>query len=221
MTKSNDWWPRSKSAQLEMAENWVDEFKQSADAWKIDAKAVGEFAVLVGIAKAAYTEAAYQKTRTSVSMTSRNSAFENLTRAARDMKKRYLHVPPLSEADIISLGLSVRKKGRALSQIPAARVVVEVFLTDRNELGIKIAFTYGDPGDPSSKGYRVAYKILEEGEAEPESARLLTEHFFIGKRRHVMKFDEKDSRKFVCIAARVENGDKVGPWGPIVKVSIP
>jgi len=204
-----------------MAKKWVKEFERAGRDWDIKPEIIAEFSALTDIAEKALTEATNQNTRTSVSITKSNTAFDNLEKLARDIKKRYLYVPPLDESEIIALGLKFRDSKPTPSSFPTAQVTAETFLKGRHELGIKMVYVSGDPKDKANKGYRVYYKVLEEGEAEPSSPEDLTKSFFTKKKKDVIRFDYNDSRKFVYIAVQVENEGKKGPWGPMIKAVIP
>ena len=221
MSGNKDWWPAKKPGQLEMAKKWVQEFARAGDNWELKAEIISEFNTLTDDAEKALAEATNENTRTSVSIAKSGKAFENLEKAARDIKRRNMYVPPLEESDIIALGLKLRDTTVTPSAAPSAQVTVETFLVGRHELGIKIIYVSGDPNDRANKGYRVFYKVLEEGEAEPSSPEELTKSFFTKRKKDLIRFDYKDSRKFVCIAVQVENEGKKGPWGPMVKAVIP
>jgi len=221
VSNNKDWWPNTKPEQLEMAKKWVQEFERAGRDWEIKPEIITEFIALTELAEKSLAEATNGNTRTSVSITKSNTVFELLEKLSRDIKKRYLYVPPLEESDIIALGLKLRDSKPTPSSFPAAQVTVETFLKGRHELGIKMIYVSGDPNDKANKGYRVYYKVLGEGEAEPLSPEDLTKSFFTKKKKDLIRFDFNDSRKFVYIAVQIENEGKKGPWGPMVKAVIP
>jgi len=221
VSNNKDWWPNTKPDQLEMAKKWVKEFERAGEAWEVKPEIISRFAALTDLAEKALAEASNENTRTSVSIAKCNTVFDRLEKLARDTKKRYLYVPPLEESDIIAFGLKLRDSKPTPSSFPVAQVTVETFLEGRHELGIKMLYVSGDPHDKANKGYRVYYKVLEEGEAAPSSPEDLTKSFFTKKKKDLIRFDYNDSRKFAHIAVQIENEGKKGPWGPMVKAVIP
>ena len=218
---NKDWWPTTKPEQLEMAKKWVQELNRAGDAWDIKPEVINEFTALTELAEHAQEKTANKNTRTSVAITKRDTALDLLEKAARDIKKRYFYVPPLEESDIIALGLKIRDTSYTPTGSPTAQVAAETFLKGRHELGIKFVYASGDPNDRANKGFRVYYKVLEEREKEPTSPEELTKSFFTKKKKTVIRFDYNDSRKFVFIAVQVENEEKKGPWGLMIKAVIP
>jgi len=221
MNGNKDWWPTAKHEQLEMAKKWVQELEKSGDLWGIKPELIAEFASLTEQAKTAQEEATNGNTRTSVSITKRDTALDRLKKAARGMKKRHFYVPPLAESDIIALGLKLRDNAPTPSGIPSAQFTAETFLQGRHELGIQLVCVSGDLNDRANKSYRVYYKVLEDGESQPPNPEELTKSFSAKRKKNVIRFNYEDSRKFVCIAVQVENGDKKGPWGPMIQAAIP
>jgi hypothetical protein len=68
-----------------------------------------------------------------------------LTAKMRDIKKRYFYVPPLTDADLISLGPKVPDTTYTPSGRPTAQV--------------KIIYVTGNPADPANKGFRIWYSV--------------------------------------------------------------
>ncbi|MDR1220950.1 MAG: hypothetical protein LBK73_15270 [Treponema sp.] len=173
-------------------------------------------------ADAALTAARNETTRTPVATARCKTAFDALTAKMRDMKKRYFYMPPLTEADLVSLGLKVPDSTHTPSHVPTAHAAVETFLTGRHELGLRIVFVDGSPDDPANKGFRVWYKVIAPGEtppANPESD--LTKSFFTKRRKDALEFEYGDSGKTAYMAIQIENDGKKGSWGPLVSALIP
>jgi hypothetical protein len=191
------------------------------EAWGIPAGVFANFGTLYGEAQTALTAAKNDDTRTPVVNQRCKTAFEALTAAARDMKKRYFLMPPLTEADIVSLGLKVHDGTRTPSGAPTAQVRVETFLIGRHELGIRIIYMTGDPADKANKSYRIWFMVVAPGEAPPTSPEQFTRSFTTQRKKDVVEFDYTDSGKTAYFAVQVENGGKKGPWGPITSALIP
>jgi hypothetical protein len=143
-----------------MAKNWGLILPVKAAAWGIPDRALTE---LADAAEAALTTAKNETTRTPVATAACKTAFKALKEAMRDLKKRYFFVPPLTEADLIGLGLKLPDPVHTPSGDPKAHAAAEIFLAGRHELGIRIVYVDGDPEDKANKGFRVWYKALAPG----------------------------------------------------------
>jgi hypothetical protein len=91
-------------------------------AWGIPQGVFVDFGTVYGEAQAALTAAKNDETRTPVVNARCKTAFAALTGSARDMKKRHFFVPPLTEADVISLGLKIHDGTPSSSGTPTAQV---------------------------------------------------------------------------------------------------
>ena len=97
MAGGSDWMPSSRAAILVMAQTWLFQIKTRGKRdWKMDDEEISEFENAVNSAE-----------NESGSVDLRN-AFYKLSSLMRVVKKRYLRIPPLTEEEIISLGLKVR-----------------------------------------------------------------------------------------------------------------
>jgi hypothetical protein len=204
-----------------MAKDWVSVTGTNAHLWGIPLTTVQELVGLTDAAEAALNTAQNETTRTPVATAQCRAAFEALTAAMRDMKKRYFLSPPLLEPDFIALGLKPHDNTPTPSRKPTAQVTIETFLVGRHELGVKIVYVTGSPDDPANKGYRIWYRIVAPGETPPASPKDLNESFFTKRKKDVIEFDFEDSGKTVYLAVQIENDGKKGPWGPLTSAFIP
>jgi hypothetical protein len=148
-------------------------------------------------------------------------AFDALAAAMRSLKNHRFLVPPLTNADLVSLGLVPRRTGHTPTGKPEAQVTVETFLLGRHELGFRIAYVSGDPEDKANKGYRIWYKVVPPGGAPVTDPEDLPKSFFTRRKKDVLEFEYTDSGKTAYIAVQVENGGRKGDWGPLVSAIIP
>jgi hypothetical protein len=139
----------------------------------------------------------------------------------RDIKRRYFLEPPLTDADLISLGLKPRDTIHTVSGTPTAQVTVETYLVGRHELGVKLVYVTGNPADPANKGYRIWYSVAAPGEPPPPNPQDLRESFYTKRKKDLLEFAFEDSGKAAFFAAQIENEGKKGPWGPVVSALIP
>jgi hypothetical protein len=204
-----------------MARDWNSVMTARAAAWSIPADALTGLGGLTQTAESALATAQNETTRTPVANAQCRAAFEALARDMRDVKRRYFLEPPLTDADLISLGLKPHDTIHTMSGTPTAQVTIETFLVGRHELGIKIVYVTGDPNDPANKGFRIYYKVVAPGGAAPTSPGELIKSFYTKRKKDVMEFEFGDSGKTAFFAVQIENEGKKGPWGPMVSALIP
>jgi hypothetical protein len=204
-----------------MGKNWAVILSAQGKAWNIPAAVVQELTALIGTADNVLAAAKNESTRTPVVTAHCREVFGRLEDAMRDIKKRYFYAPPLTEADIIALGLKPRDTTPSASGKPTAQVTVETFLTGRHELGLRIVYVTGSPEDKANKEYRIWYAVVGPGEKAPERPEELSRSFSTKREEGVVEFDYGDSGKKAYFAVQVENGGQKGPWGPLVSALIP
>jgi hypothetical protein len=204
-----------------MCRNWIGVMTaEIRTAWNIPA---GEFTEL-GLLFAAAQELLQKAKgggRTAVINEQCREAFEALTAKMRFFKGHFFLVPPLTNADLVSLGLTPRNPHSAPTGTPASEVAVETFLVGRHQLGVRIVLVSGNLEDRDNKNYRICFKVVPPGGEPVTDPRNLTESFSTRRRKDLINFDYADSGKTAYIAAQIENGEKKGPWGPIVPAIIP
>jgi hypothetical protein len=149
------------------------------------------------------------------------AAFGAMADTARDFKRRFFLCPPLTEADLVSLGLKPHDSTPTPSGASAAQVTVETYLVGRHELGVKIVYVTGNPDDPANKGYRVWYSVTAPGETPPANPEDLRKSFYTRRKKDLIEFDFGDSGKTAHFAVQVENDGRKGPWGPMVSAVVP
>ncbi|MDR0410347.1 MAG: hypothetical protein LBH75_00010 [Treponema sp.] len=221
MAITSDWFPVSRTEQLAMAKNWVATLNSRGAAWNIPETETQDLAALTTAADTALTAAKNEATRTPVASAQCREAFQNLKDKMRDVKKRYFYVPPLTAADLVSLGLKPPDATHTASAAPTAQVMAETFLVGRHELGLRIVYVAGDPNDKANKGYRIWYAIVPPGGEAPATPKALDSSFYTQRKKDVIEFEYGDSGKTAYFAIQIENGGKKGPWGPLTSALIP
>ncbi|MDR1866673.1 MAG: hypothetical protein LBQ77_00220 [Treponema sp.] len=222
MIQRTDWFPTGREAILAMARNWQDVTGSETDAFGIPTTVLTGLGSLITAANTALIKAQNETTRTPVATAQCKTAFEALTAAMRDIKKRYFLTPPLEDADYVSLGLRIPDSTPTPSGDPSAQVMVETYLVGRHELGIKIIYVTGSAADPANKGYRIWYSLIAPGETPPVNPDDLRKSFFTKRKKDLIEFDFGDSGKTAYVAVQIENNEgKKGPWGPLVSALIP
>jgi hypothetical protein len=205
-----------------MAEDWNKTLAVKGTGWNVPAAETQELLALTTSAASALDAAKSETTRTPVATARCKTAFDKLSEKMRDVKKRYFYTPPLEDEDFAALGLAPHDATQTPAGEPTAQVTVETYLVGRHELGIKIVYISGSPGDPANKGYRVWYAVVDHGETPPATPDAIHESFFTQRKNDVAHFKYEDSGKTAYFAVQVENsGGKKGPWGPMVSAVIP
>jgi hypothetical protein len=220
MSKSPDWMPKTYDGVLTMANDWMGIIPSKAAAWGIPADAVSKLGSLTTAAADALAVARNKPTRTTVTTALCRAAFKSLREKMRDIKKRYFLIPPLTEADFASLGLKMPKPPSGTGT-PTAQVIVKTFLHGPHEIGVEISFVSGDPQDPANKGFRVWYLVVPPGGEPPATPDDLRKSILVTKKKEVIPLEYGDSGSTIYIAVQVENGEKKGPWGPMVSAVVP
>jgi hypothetical protein len=221
MSQKNDWFPGSRDDQLTMARNWIAIMTAKASDWGLPPGLAADLTTLADTAETALSRAKNEATRTPVVTARCREAFGRLEEEMRDIKKRHFYISPLAEADFVALGLKVPGSTKTGSGTPTAQVTAETYLVGRHELGIRIVYVTGDPGDKANKGYRIWYNVIAQDETPPANPGELRKSFFTKRKKDVMEFDYGDSGKTVWLAIQVENDGKKRTWGPLVSALIP
>jgi hypothetical protein len=192
-----------------------------AAAWSIPAAVLTGLGGQTQAAETALDTAQNETTRTPVANAQCRAAFDALAATMRDTKRRYFLEPPLTDADLISLGLKPRDTIQTMSGAPTAQVTIETYLVGRHELGIKIVYVTGNSADPANKGFRIWYAVTAPGEPPPAGPEALPHSFYTKRKKDLIEFEFGDSGKTAWFAVQIENEGKKGPWGPMVSALIP
>jgi hypothetical protein len=155
MATTKDWLPTTREGILAMANDWILVCATKKTDWNISNPVIVDLIAHKDTADTALSAAKNETTRTPVATAQCKEAFDALTAAVRDMKRRYFLTPPLLDSDYISLGLKPHDSTPTASGTPTAQVTIETYLVGRHELGVKIIYVTGSPIDPANKGYRI------------------------------------------------------------------
>jgi len=217
----SDWLPASKPAMIEMARNWGTKLAEKKQVWNVPDSAVanldGKTDVLETLAAIPSAE------RTPTINAQINSAQKALAETMRDVKKRYFFVPPLTDADLVSLGLKPKDTNPTPIAQPAVRPAATVKLKGAGAFDLHIAPERDISAEKKSYyGCKIVYELFEQGAPAPTTEKQLAEGRFVRKKRESFVFQPSDSGKRAFFALRYENskGD-AGPWCPMFSVLIP
>ncbi|GHU52843.1 hypothetical protein FACS1894200_13370 [Spirochaetia bacterium] len=157
-----DWLPTTREEQLAMAKNWLAVLDVKSADWNVPPSVETKLLLLTTAAQSALALLKDESSRISVTIAQCNTAFDALGADMRDIKKRYL--PPLTDADLVSLALKIPDHIPTPSGDLTAQVTVETYLIGRHELGLKIVYVTGNPNDAANKSYRIWYSVVAPGE---------------------------------------------------------
>jgi hypothetical protein len=221
MSKSTDWLPNSRDSILAMAGDWISVCAAKLTDWNISGAALTELAALRDAAATALETAKNETTRTPVATAQCKETFDTLTAFMRDFKRRHFLSPPLTDSDYISLRLKPHDPHPTPSTTPTAQAMVETCLVGRRELGARITYVTGSPGDPANKGCRIWYSVIASSETPPANPEELRKSFYTQRKKDLIEFECGDSGKMAFFAMQIENASRKSNWIPMVSALIP
>ena len=213
--------PTKRAKRIEMAQRWRLLINEKATAWEIPQRFVTQLNEAVA---AVETENALSPSkRNKITNNRLRTAINNLMTTMRDIKKRYFYTPPLSVADIASLGLKPRDTTPTNIEIPTVRAMGRVVYKGAGHIELHMM----PGGDISGNllsyyGIKIAYEVVDIMAAAPQSIRDLNESRFTRRKKEGFVFQPENSGKRIYFSIRYENskGD-AGPWCPIFSALIP
>ena len=236
MAHYREWLPGSRTEQLAMAKNWNAILPDKAANWGIPTATVQKLHNLTETANGALS-LAITSARNAVINQQVRTAFGELIDCMRDIKRRYFFIPPLTEADWVSLGLRLPDTTPTHIGAPTSVVTAEISYPHKNALALFIAPISGHGYDDRPDwGFRVYYGVLpragdvtEEMTIErqylrraPQNPEELTISHFTRRKHDTIEFPYDNSGKQCFICVRYENGKgDAGPWGPMGSSFIP
>jgi hypothetical protein len=238
MANNSDWLPGKREQQLAMASNWIIVILNHgpSNPWNIPP---AELTALQDMEKNAriILAKAQSSARTPVITVECREAFNALTSKMRFFKGHYFLVPPLTEADLASLGLSPRAPSSPVPD-PVSQAEADITRPGVHLLELRLRQVSGSPPDPhrADHGFRIYWGVLPQGGAAveaalgakrelvkaPVSGKELPHSLFTRRKKELFDFDQEDSGKTVYFCVRYENAKgRPGPWGPLFSAVIP
>ena len=240
MAERSDWMPGPRADILSMCLNWINYMNTDRrTAWGIPAAQFTELGNLYAGAQTLLQKAKDDAVRTSVITGLVQTAFKSLDGKMRFFKGHYFLIPPLTEEDILSLGLRLHDPHPTPIPPPTGTPMISLSYPGGPHL---ILVHLGPmPGtealDPRSDyGYAVYVAVMPPGGATLEQAAspkhyLMTvprngdplRHLrFTHRRKEPVVFDPEDAGMTAYFCARYENGKgETGNWGPVASCIIP
>ncbi|GHU80545.1 hypothetical protein FACS189468_0650 [Spirochaetia bacterium] len=230
----SNWMPGTRAGILEMCRSWLAFLADHASDIGVPAAEV----TALGNAETAATEAldkASGEERGPVNTAACNTAFGVLKAKMRFIKDRFLKAPPLSDAQLIALGLKPKDGVRTEKPKPGGQFIMVVSSSLNGVIRYRISQVDAVPPDARGviEGYRMYYGILPPGGATPEQAagpkHYLTKPPTAGEelplsystsriKGDVQECDAVDRGSTFYFSIRAENNKGPGPWGPIISV---
>jgi len=234
---SKDWLPSSRTEQLTMANIWVNALLNNATRWGVPAPMATKLTQLFTKASEAMKTAQIEE-RNAVTNQMMRTAFGDLTDHMRDLRRRHFFMPPLTEAEWVSLGMRLPDTTPTHIGPPTSVVTAEITYPHKNALSLFITPIDGHRYDERADwGFRIYFGVLppnmngvtEEMMIErqylrrvPQNPEELTASHFTRRKRDLIEFPYDNSGKqcFICVRYENSKGDK-GPWGPMSNSFIP
>ena len=232
---ANDWLPSRRHDQLAMAHNWGDILVANAQNWGIPTGMMQTLAGLETTAREAL-QLAESSARNAVINQQVRTAFGELTDHMRDLRRRHFFMPPLTQADWVSLGLRLPDTIPTPIAPPTSVVLPEISYPHKNSLALNIVPMPGHRYDTRAEwGFRIYHGVLPQTapseemiierqylRREPTRPEELTASYFTRRRHSVIEFEYDNSgmKCYICIRYENGKGDK-GPWGPMLDAFIP
>jgi hypothetical protein len=225
-----------------MAKKWVEVMPFKADKWNIPQAEITEFVSLTSNASSSLNMA-MSNDRTPIVTAHCRADFEALTAKMRYIKSHYFLVPPLTEEDLVSLGLSLPDPNKTPVPKPVNQAGIEIVKWLPHFFGLKL-FTAGVVDAAEEEyGIRVYYGLAETGAApaigRPSATRLtddvsllsgppqtpkdLPNSFFTKRKKDILDLPPEASGKTCYFAGRYEigKGREAGPWGTMISAVVP
>jgi hypothetical protein len=241
MANRMDWYPRKREKRLAMGNAWVSTINEAkATLWNIPFNLITEIASLVQTAEVLYAETLTDE-RTKTLTARYKKAFADLEDKMRDLKRRYLLKPPLTDPDFADLMLTPPGGTKSKTSDPVDHAGVEVTKWAPHSLGLCVFKAVDMGGGRSDCGVRVYYGLVRQGAVStgerPSATRFagdvyllsgppLTEanlpnSFFTRRKNGILELPPEASGMTIYLAPRYENGKgKTGPWGKMTSAVV-
>ena len=219
---SSDWLPRYRADRLAMAKTWTEVLAGRWSDWEIKEYEVADLLRHYNKARAAFDASNPDpETPGPVSSEAIKSAMKALVSYMRYVKERRFFVPPLTDADLVSLGLSPRGPMPVQQPVPSTVPEIETNASATRELMFRVR-DFGSKGWAKPAyvhGFEFVWAIMENTPAQIDK---LTNVVTAMGNPIKLTFDEADCGKRIYFAVRwLNNTLQPGPWSDIESAVIP
>ena len=236
MRVRTDWIPGKRTDQLAMAKTWYAMLGMKGSQWDISSAELGELSVWI-VKAGEVLDKAMSSERSIVVTSNCGETFDGLIACMRNLKSRKFFTPPLTDDDLISLGLKPNDIIKTPVGEPEGQAEAGITYPGPHLLLLNIKPIAGTIFDHlDDYGFCIYYGIMPPGGASAEQAagpkRYLMNppvsgdelpfSVFTVRKKEQFDFSEEDSGKTSYFCIRYENKKgKSGPWGPIFSAVIP
>jgi hypothetical protein len=209
--------PGKRIEQLAMADNWVSTCTGNLTEWGIPAASFAELSARRSVAWSALNVSLNASTRTPVTNAHSRIVCKELEDFMRGFKRRYFLCPPLTDADLLNLGLKPADAARTCVNPPDT--APDFTVSQRGPGALAIVFRNGAGAKPGSKPKGVAevriYYALSDVPITNQEALFHSK----GATRCpcIIRFPESDRGKRAYFALKWETGKQDGEsyWSEI------
>ena len=216
----SDWLPGRTADRLAMAKTWNEQFLSRWEDWEFTEDERGDFSSMYALARKAFDDNNSAK-RGPVTAAALEIQMAALIAMMRDIKRRRLTAPPLTAADLASLGLRPHDTTPTPQPVPSSVPEIEADTSVIRELRFRLRdFGSKHWSKPEHvHGFEFVWLIAD---ARPAHVSHLSNIVTGTRNPVVLSFDEADRGKRVFFAARwVNNTLQPGPWSDIESAVIP
>jgi len=236
MRVRTDWVPGKRTEQLVMAKTWYTVLTKKGSQWDISSAETAALCALIDNA-GEVLEKAMSSGRTAIATAKCREAFDELISCMRRLKSRKFFTPPLTDSDLVSLGLKPHDIVKTPVGEPEGQAEASITYSGPHLLLLHIKPITGTMFDyRTGYGFSIHYGIMPPGGATmeqaagskrylmnpPVSGDELPFSVFTVRKKELFDFPAEESGKtsYFCIRYENRKGSR-GPWGPIFSAVIP
>ena len=213
--------PTSGEAVLRMATTWGTYIPTISDRLVVPADTMGTLTQKTGAFETLFQTP--QSARTPAMNAQMRTARKELETAMRDVKRRYFFSPPLTDSDIVSLGLKPKDSTPTPVGDPVGLVTATVKYPNEGALELNIKHVAGTPFDKRANyGVKVRCGVYSMEEPSPNNVNMLTDSRFTRRKKELFTFEKQDRKKIAYFCLRYESArGRAGQWSSIISAVIP
>jgi hypothetical protein len=241
------WLKRKRSAKIAQGDAILVFIKANKALVGITDEAIAAFEAVLTAAKILLDKAMQTQDRTAVTTAQIKEAFDKYTLAIINLKRQYLTVPPLVDADLVTCQLRPAdpspteikppNSSCTIKAKPVAPGVVQLDFDDYGNLSPEVRERYGvryywavmraetvvrmAKGDePTIDEYKAAAGEEHYLIDVPKNGKILAHSQYTGRKRDYLRIEnEEGNTLYLCARYETPTGNP-GPWGPITRVII-
>jgi hypothetical protein len=123
------WFPGKRADVLSMAKNWIQLISANKTAWNIPDGVLQDLTAKTNTAQAAF-DLVQSAARTAENTAQCQAVFADLEHTMRNSKNRCFFVPPLTDANLVALGLKPKDTVKTPVPVPTAEAEADITFPD-------------------------------------------------------------------------------------------